>query len=309
MTSDFGKRVYPVIRYVISVLNLVRRRAPTTPRSDEVASRLKTLLSQFDVEGVRRNEFDLAKRALVYWIDEVLINSSWEDAAWWSDHTMERHFFDSRERAWRFFEKAAVARQLENPDALETFYLCACFGFQGTYRDRSTESTSQKQPGLSDTWTEIPVPGEPTQESSGVAAEESASREPAAASSDSGQDSTAWWEEDPQEEEQHPDARGSWNMGFGTVDLSRRELERIASGRPDQESAVDEPDTLQDWIESVYRQLAPAPPDPYSPLGEPQEPGEAAPLTGRLSRVWALMCVVMVGLFLTTLVVITLYRA
>lgn len=306
MTSDFGKRVYPVIRYVIGVLEQVRRRAPNTPRSDEVASALKTLLSQFDVEGARRNEFDLAKRALVYWIDEVLINSDWQDAAWWSDHTMERHFFDSRERAWRFFEKAALARQLENLDALETFYLCACFGFQGTYRDRPTESTSQQQPSLSDTWSELPAGSEAGPESAAASKTGSESGSSSAASED---DSTAWWEEEPQEPEAGPGVSGSWNMGFGTVDLSRRELERIASGRPDQESAVDEPDTLKDWIESVYRQIAPAPPDPYSPVGEPQEPGEAAPLTGRLSRVWALLCVVMVGLFLTTLMVITLYRA
>lgn len=294
MTNDFGQRVYPVIRYVIRVLEQVRSAAhDNSASSSEVASQLKTMLSQFDVEGPRRNEFDLAKRALVYWIDEVLINSNWQDAGWWSNHTLERHFFDSRERAWRFFEKAAVARQLENLDALETFYLCACLGFWGTYRDRKPESGSEKKTTSDDTPPEMPLitDGNGTPEASGSAAP---AKEAAA----------VWWDDEPVEA-----SPPSGGPAFSTVDVSRRELERIASSPVVQVNPVDQPETLKDWIESVYRQIAPAPQEPYSPLGLPQEPGEAAPLTGRSSRLWALLSVVLTGMFLITLAVITLYRA
>lgn len=294
MTNDFGQRVYPVIRYVIGVLEKVRNAARTGGASaSEVASQLKTLLTQFDVQGPRRDEFELAKRALVYWIDEVLISSDWEEAGWWSHHTLERHFFDSRERAWRFFEKAAVARQLDSLDALETFYLCACLGFQGIYRDRRSDATSQRPAGDDVTPPEMPLVRDAEEAQDAVGSQTSAEKSPA-----------VWWDDEPD------DASAAASVpGFGTVDISRRELERMASATGAKANAPDEPETLRDWIESVYRQIAPAPPEPYSPLGSPQEPGDAAPLTGRSSRGWALLSAMLAGMFLITLAIITLYQA
>lgn len=292
MTNDFGQRVYPVIRYVLNVLKQVRAAEQDAPGANEVASRLKTLLSQFDVEGARSNEFDLAKRALVYWIDEVLINSEWEDANWWSDNTLERHFYDSRERAWRFFEKAAVARQLQDLDALETFYLCACLGFWGTYRDRKSTASSGDKP-TSDTWPEMPI----------VKADNEPESE-AELKDEPKKPTSTWWEGDTNEA-----AKKTWGLAHASLDLSRRKLEMLGLTKAGADGINDEPETLQDWIESVYRQIAPAAPAPYSPIGQPQEPGDAAPLTGRTSRIWALMSLVVAGLFLITLLVITLHKA
>ncbi|CAK9081108.1 Type VI secretion system baseplate component TssK1 [Durusdinium trenchii] len=82
-------------------------------------------------------DFSLAKSAMVYWIDELLVNSDWTYASQWRDNPLEREIYGSRNRAWKFFENADYARSLESTDALEVFGQCVALGFQGIYRSES----------------------------------------------------------------------------------------------------------------------------------------------------------------------------
>lgn len=298
MTNEFGQRVYPIIRYVLDLLSAIRS-GRTTPDPQLISTQLRTLLAQFDVKGQHRVDYHLARAALVYWIDEVLVNAPWDNADFWSNHTLERSYFDSRERAWRFFEKAESARSLENLDALETFYLCACFGFKGVYRDEGTRSAGDSAPpGSGDTWDE-------EQEQAAGAAKGDAAGAPAATDA-AGPGDGGWWDSEE-------DAMQTWGIGGDDVTESLvDDLLRDASAvrAPlSQRARETQAATFQEWIDSVYRQLAPSPQPPYSPRNSPLELGHAGPLSGRSSRGAATLMLVLASLLFAGLWITILYRA
>lgn len=75
--------------------------------------------------------FSLARYALVYWTDEVLINSNWSHAEEWRNHILEWEYFRENVGGEKFYEKAAEAERLSDTDPLEVFFLCVALGFQG----------------------------------------------------------------------------------------------------------------------------------------------------------------------------------
>lgn len=294
MTNEFGQRVYPVIRYVLDLLAAIRNGRGTAD-PPLISTQLRTLLAQFDVKGDRRADFHLARAALVYWIDEVLVNAPWEFADYWSNHTLERSYFDSRERAWRFFEKAESARSLENLDALETFYLCACFGFKGIYRDEgSRQGRDSAAADSGDTWDEDQDQTGPHREGDS----NEAAPEPASEADD-------WWDAGE-------DAMKTWGIGGDDVtDSLIDELVGKSSVRLpiSQRAKETQAATFQEWIDSVYRQLAPSPQPPYAPHNSPSELGEAGPLSGRSSRGAATLMLIIASLLLAALWITFLYQA
>lgn len=280
MTNDFGQRVYPVIRTVSDLLSEIRAgNASVDPQT--VATELRTMLAQFDVQGERRKEYYLARSALVYWIDEVLVNSDWEYANYWNNHTLERSYFDSRERAAKFFEKAEAARSLDNLDALETFYLCACFGFKGVYRDEKRDAQGDKaRANTGDTW-------DPDQKTDvAVAAAQPAVDNPARGEKKKKSD---WW--DSEEEGDANEGMKTWGLGGDDVAESMggdamADMSAMRAPLP-KRTKQNQAATFQEWIDSVYRQLAPAVQAPFAPENPPAELGSAKPLSGRPALVTA----------------------
>jgi type VI secretion system protein ImpK len=73
--------------------------------------------------------------ALACWLDEIFIS---EDSPWrvpWADRALELELFETRNRAWMFWQQSGHARKLAEPDALEVYYLCVVLGFRGIVRD------------------------------------------------------------------------------------------------------------------------------------------------------------------------------
>jgi type IV/VI secretion system ImpK/VasF family protein len=268
-----------VIRYVSDLLSDIRA-GRSSADVQSVATELRTLLAQFDVQGERRKEYYLARSALVYWIDEVLVNSTWEYASYWNNHTLERSYFDARERAWRFFEKAEAARSLDNLDALETFYLCACFGFKGVYRDEKKQARKEKPAQAGETWDPDNAPAEPD-----VAVRDDADAGPTPRRKDKKSD---WWDSDQGEENE-----GMKTWGIGGDELAESMVSELAQDasvlkaplpkRNNQNQAA----TFQEWLDSVYRQLSPTVQPAFAPENSPSELGTAKPLSGKPALVTA----------------------
>src|SRR5208337_1105060 len=84
--------------------------------------------------GSRRG-WELARYAIVSWIDEMLVDSTWSGAEWWSNNVLEVELFNSRLCFEEFYIRAKQAAMLAQRDALEVFYLCMMLGFRGLYRD------------------------------------------------------------------------------------------------------------------------------------------------------------------------------
>ena len=138
MTGPFTELVGPVMEHVINFQEGVSR--GEHPAIDAEKKSLCRLLDESEKRAAGSPElardFALARHALIYWVDEVLITSSWRHAAAWKNAILEIHYFGSPRRAARDFW--ARARQAEDQardgkgrNPLEVFYLCAALGFRG----------------------------------------------------------------------------------------------------------------------------------------------------------------------------------
>jgi type VI secretion system protein ImpK len=82
------------------------------------------------IRGRHGDQFLGIRYALVCWLDEIFIlDSPWKDQ--WSERSLEVDLYNSRERAWRFWEQADRASARPSTDALEVFFLCVMLGFRG----------------------------------------------------------------------------------------------------------------------------------------------------------------------------------
>jgi type VI secretion system protein ImpK len=142
MTDAFADVVAPVIQGVIDFQDgLLRGKHPTV---EEQKRELIDSLNRSEDKAARSSpelarDFELAKRALVYWIDEILITSTWSHAQEWTNHILEFFFYRESSAAVRFYEKAIEAEKRDSIDPLETFFLCVTLGFRGDLASQDEE--------------------------------------------------------------------------------------------------------------------------------------------------------------------------
>ena len=132
MTPDFATAVDPVFLNVLRILARIREGNPPTP--DEARSHARNLIAEAEARVGQRRDWELAKYALVAWIDEMLIDSPWDGQGWWKENSLEVETFRTRDRATQFFANAKEASTLTRRDALEVYYVCVMLGFRGLYR-------------------------------------------------------------------------------------------------------------------------------------------------------------------------------
>ena len=274
MKTETYLHVYSIFDYVLDLLSQTNDGFPDRRK---ISSDLRARLAAFDIDGAQKQQFDLTKSALVYWVDEVLVTSDWPHAEEWRDNTLERQLYDSRDRAWQFFERAKEARNLTNLDALEVFFLCAGFGFRGLYReDRlasrhlgGTESDSDEQnttTGSTDTAQDDTDEDQSTEE----------------------KQNSSWWSG----EDENMSQNKTW--GIGGDDLPKLLEQLKDDANPNMSLRLDIgndsflPPTLEEWADAAYQQLKESSQDTYTPEREPDTLNDASPLMGsaflRLSR-------------------------
>jgi type VI secretion system protein ImpK len=141
MTDAFASLVSPVFQYVIDLQQ--RMDQGESPALESERSQILALLDEADQKAGSSSQlahdYELARHALVYWIDEILINSTWKHALAWRQHILEWDLYQERLRADRFYEIAHDAEALAGTDPLETFYLCVALGFRGRHADSPAE--------------------------------------------------------------------------------------------------------------------------------------------------------------------------
>ncbi|MGZ0171310.1 MAG: DotU family type IV/VI secretion system protein [Planctomycetales bacterium] len=133
MGEEFNVKVFAILHYVLKLRNNLEEGVAV--EFEPVKMGMLRLLGQFNVSGAMSSHYELARAALVFWTDEVLINSQWVYAERWRNSPLELELYGTRQRAWRFFELAEQARSLTGTDVLEVFALCAASGFRGIYRN------------------------------------------------------------------------------------------------------------------------------------------------------------------------------
>jgi type IV/VI secretion system ImpK/VasF family protein len=136
MTDALSRLIYPVIQFVIDVEEDAQR--GSHPSLPEVRSKLMAMIDDAEQEATRSSQlagdFPMVKRLLVYWIDEVLVNSGWKHNQAWEENTLEWEYYQEKLRADRYYEVAREALRRKGIDPLEMCILGIALGFRGEYR-------------------------------------------------------------------------------------------------------------------------------------------------------------------------------
>lgn len=81
------------------------------------------------------------KYALAAFLDELILSSAWPGRMSWMGEPLQLKYFGEHLAGEGFFKRLNELRQhpAQNIDALEVYYLCLQFGFEGIYRMRGLE--------------------------------------------------------------------------------------------------------------------------------------------------------------------------
>jgi type VI secretion system protein ImpK len=153
MTPRFAQAVDPVFTHVLGLLDRVSRDEHPSPQEERL--RIGALLDQAEAIIGAGSEWELAKYALVSWIDEMLVETPWDGRDWWSNNVLEVELFNTRLCNEQFYVQAQEASSLARRDALEVYYVCVMLGFRGLYRDPQMAGMFSASHGLPpdlDTW-------------------------------------------------------------------------------------------------------------------------------------------------------------
>lgn len=135
MTPEFADLVNPIFHHTLQLIDRLRG-GETFDLSIE-HSQFRNQFSKAEAAAsqpgcaVKLEEFQLAKRALVYWVDEVLTLNEPN----WENHSLEWHYYKHYDRAWLFYVDAETKARRSSADVIEVFYLCLVLGFEGDIAD------------------------------------------------------------------------------------------------------------------------------------------------------------------------------
>ena len=135
MTPRFADAVDPILIHVFALLERIDGGVEISPAEEKRT--LEGLLQRADdrLQGHAEN-WELAKYALVSWIDEMLVDAHiWTGQDWWRDNVLEWSMFSSRRCNDLYYVNANTALNSDSDDALQLIYICVMLGFRGLYRD------------------------------------------------------------------------------------------------------------------------------------------------------------------------------
>ncbi|HEV7222735.1 MAG TPA: DotU family type IV/VI secretion system protein [Pirellulales bacterium] len=133
MTPEFAKPVDTVFLHVLRLQERIAQGEQPSPQDER--AHIRGWMDQAEAKIGQSPEWKLAKYALVAWIDEMLLDSSWEGSDWWKNNVLEQELFNTRDRFHQFYERAKEAHSAGYRNALEVYYLCVVLGFRGLYAD------------------------------------------------------------------------------------------------------------------------------------------------------------------------------
>ncbi|TWU23423.1 hypothetical protein Pla52o_29590 [Novipirellula galeiformis] len=146
MTPQFAQAVDPIFLYALDLMTRIGDNENPLPHEERI--RIRSLIDQASAMLPNGDQWELAKYAIVSWIDDILVQSSWSHASWWQNNVMEVELFNTRLCFEQFFVNAQRAAGSPNRDALEVCYICGILGFRGLYADPQTAAVLTQKHGL-----------------------------------------------------------------------------------------------------------------------------------------------------------------
>lgn len=110
--------------------------AQKQPPYEQVKADILRTLSQSD-DCLKKNlfppdEYDMARFAVCAWVDEVILNSPWQEKDHWKREQLQRLYYRTTDAGEEFFEKLNTVGYHQR-DVREVYFLCLALGFMGRY--------------------------------------------------------------------------------------------------------------------------------------------------------------------------------
>src|SRR5690606_19814271 len=94
MTPAFAQSVDPISLHVLELIDRLNDGQEVSPADERM--RIMSLIDQADAQLGSGREWELAKYALVSWIDEILLDMRWIGREWWTNNVLEVELFNTR---------------------------------------------------------------------------------------------------------------------------------------------------------------------------------------------------------------------
>ena len=118
------------------ICHLILTLAINPPAPEDVRSRIGNLLARGDqlaqAMGISSSEIRQARFALCAFIDELLMNESWQGRNFWQRSLLQVQYFHTTNAGEEFFSNLNALGPEQN-QVREIYYLCLCMGFKGRY--------------------------------------------------------------------------------------------------------------------------------------------------------------------------------
>jgi len=122
-----------LLAYVAYFLKTVNARRPAF---EQVKADIDRLVSLADTclreKGISQEDFDHARFAVFAWIDEVILNSPWNEKDQWQLQQLQRTHYHTTDAGEIFFTRLNTLGPHQNY-VREVYYLCLAMGFTGRY--------------------------------------------------------------------------------------------------------------------------------------------------------------------------------
>ncbi len=130
-----------------SLILILQLRATNDYGDPEVLkNRISEMFDKFErdarMAAIDNEKIHLAKFALIAFLDETIISSSWNQKDSWLSEPLQLKLFETFNAGEEFFDNLNKLRQRtsSNKDVLELFFLCLTLGFKGKYQLQSPEN-------------------------------------------------------------------------------------------------------------------------------------------------------------------------
>lgn len=122
---------------IIAYVAFFNKRAATRqPHFDQVKADILRLLTESQNRMGRgnfsREDYDLARFAVVAWVDETILNSPWNEKDKWQREQLQRIYYQTTDAGEIFFDRLNAIGPHQR-DVREVYYLCLALGFKGRY--------------------------------------------------------------------------------------------------------------------------------------------------------------------------------
>jgi type VI secretion system protein ImpK len=146
VTPRFAAAVDPVFRQGLLLLDRIQRGDVLDPPREQ--QHLVACLEQGGLIAGASREWELAKYALVSWLDELLVDTPWNGQDWWSNNVLEIALYQTRDCHERFYVLAGQSAETPRRNALQVYHDCVVLGFRGLYRQSALTVELTRRQGL-----------------------------------------------------------------------------------------------------------------------------------------------------------------